>query len=393
MATLRRSRAGRIALAILGLLAFGTVVAIAILWPSGEQGDTGISGLASNSRDGEVTAVSESACPGSAGDVVCRSVEVRLEENGNDAGGVVTVQLGAGGLDPDVSIGDGVQVAENPVAPGVPATYSLTDFQRGTPILLLAAVFALLVVSFGRMRGALSLVGLLGSLLVVLLYVVPAIRDGQPALAVALSGSMAVMLVTIALAHGLGVKSIAAMLGTAASLGLVVVLASLFTEWAHLTGFSSEEASYLASSGSSVSVQGLLLAGMVIGALGVLDDVTISQSSTVMALRAANPELSIRELYRRAIEVGRDHVSATVNTLVLAYVGASLPILLIFSSGSIGLFEAINVELVAKEVVATLVGSIGLIAAVPLTTILAAVLAAGLPGEALERESAGAHSH
>lgn len=240
----------------------------------------------------------------------------------------------------------------------------------------LAIAFVALVIVFGRLRGALSLVGLIGSLGVVLVFVVPAIRDGEPALAVALFGSLAVMLVTIALAHGLGAKSLTAMLGTAASLLLVVALASGFTELTHLTRFSSEEATILAASGSQISVQGLVLAGMVIGALGVLDDVTISQSSTVMALRAANPALSTRELYSRAIDVGRDHISATVNTLVLAYVGAALPVLLIFSSGGIGFFDAANPEIVAKEIVAMLVGSIGLIAAVPLTTGVAALLAA-----------------
>jgi uncharacterized membrane protein len=192
---------------------------------------------------------------------------------------------------------------------------------------------------------------------------------------VAVVGSLAVALVTIPLAHGRGPKSLAAVLGTAASLLLTALLASLFTEAAHLTGFSSEEATFLQVSGADLSLEGLLLAGMVIGALGVLDDVTVSQASTVLALRSANPTLRFRQLFGTALRVGRDHVSATVNTLVLAYVGASLPLLLIFSSADLGVGEALSTELVAKEVVATLVGSIGLIAAVPLTTALAAVLA------------------
>jgi uncharacterized membrane protein len=120
----------------------------------------------------------------------------------------------------------------------------------------------------------------------------------------------------------------------------------------------------------------------VIGALGVLDDVTVSQASTVLALRAAAPAQRFGELYRSALIVGRDHVSATVNTLVLAYVGSSLPILLLFSSGDLGFLDVVNAELVAKEVVAMLVGSIGLICAVPMTTALAAVLARALPAVA-----------
>ena len=225
----------------------------------------------------------------------------------------------------------------------------------------------------------------------VLLFVVPAIVDGEEPLVVAVVGSMAVMLATIALAHGTGPKSLAAMLGTAVSLMLTVGLAVLFTDLAHLTGLATEEAGFLQSSGSDISLEGLLLAGMVIGALGVLDDVTISQSSTVLALHGANPSLGFRELFGRAMHVGRDHVSATVNTLVLAYVGASLPVLLIFSSGGLGFFDAANVELVAKEIVATLVGSIGLIAAVPITTALAALLAGELSAEELADVHAHAH--
>jgi uncharacterized membrane protein len=204
---------------------------------------------------------------------------------------------------------------------------------------------------------------------------VPAILDGEPPLPVAIVGALAVALVTIPLAHGWGPKSLAAVLGTAGALLLTALLALVFTEAAHLTGFSSEEATFLQVSGADLSLDGLLLAGMVIAALGVLDDVTVSQASTVLALRGAAPELGFRELFGRALRVGRDHVSATVNTLVLAYVGASLPVLLIFSSADIGLGEALNLEVIAKEVVATLVGSIGLIAAVPVTTALAALLA------------------
>jgi uncharacterized membrane protein len=131
---------------------------------------------------------------------------------------------------------------------------------------------------------------------------------------------------------------------------------------------------------------------MVIGALGVLDDVTVSQASTVIALRSANPGLGFSQLYGRALRVGRDHVSATVNTLVLAYVGAALPTLLILTASDIGLGQGINFEIVSQEIVATLVGSIGLIAAVPLTTSLTALLAVRTPPEQLGAEEP-AHAH
>jgi len=165
-----------------------------------------------------------------------------------------------------------------------------------------------------------------------------------------------------------------------------------FTGLTNLTGLGSEEATILQANSGGFSLQGLLLAGMVIAALGVLDDVTVSQASTVLALRAANPDESFATLFARALVVGRDHVSATVNTLVLAYVGASLPALLIFASTELNLGEALNSEIVAQEIVATLVGSIGLIAAVPITTALAALLSGRLSSERLAAEGHG-HAH
>jgi uncharacterized membrane protein len=248
------------------------------------------------------------------------------------------------------------------------------------------------VLLFARLRGALSLAGLAFSVAIVLLFVVPAILDGKSPLAVAVVGSLAVALITIPLAHGGGPKSLSAVLGTSASLLLTAGLAVLFTELTHLTGLATEEAAFLQVGQADLSLEGLLLAGMVIGALGVLDDVTISQASTVLALRRANPALGFRELFGRALQVGRDHVSATVNTLVLAYMGAALPILLLFSTADLGVGDVLNTEIVAKEIVATLVGSIGLIAAVPLTTALAAVLALGEEPDRLASVDHG-HAH
>jgi uncharacterized membrane protein len=341
-----------------------------------------------------VLRVEETLCPGF-GRQRCQLVTARLE-SGPDAGRRVQLQLGAtGGLDPDLDPGDDIRVTEAaeppPGSPPVTGTgYSFYDFERGRPMLVLALIFVAAVLLFARVRGALSLAGLGFSLAVVLVFVVPAILDGESPLAVAVVGGLAIALVTIPLAHGRGSKSLAAVLGTAASLLLTALLALVFTEAAHLTGFSSEEATFLQLTGADLSLEGLLLAGMVIGALGVLDDVTVSQASTVLALRAANPALGFRELFGRALRVGRDHVSATVNTLVLAYVGASLPVLLLFTSADLGLGEALGLEVIAKEVVATLVGSIGLIAAVPVTTALAALLALREPPERLA--SAG-HAH
>jgi len=375
-------------------IGIATAIGMAVLWPGDVDAQLG-EAIVADSQKATVERVEEFACSGFATDT-CQDATIRLG-SGPQEGSRSRLRLGGGGLDPKLEVGDEVRVVENVVPPGAqdPSAgqrYSLSDFERRRPMLFLALAFCALVVLFGRGRGALSLVGLALSLGVVLGFVVPAILDGKSPLAVAVVGSSAVMLATILLAHGAGPKSLAAILGTAASLLLTAGLAVLFTDLTHLTGLATEEATFVQASQSGISLQGLLLAGMVIGALGVLDDVTISQASTVLALRGANPTQGFRQLFGRAMTVGRDHVSATVNTLVLAYVGASLPLLLIFSSSSLGLVDALNLELIAKEVVATLVGSIGLISAVPITTALAALLARRIPAEDLAGEQ-HAHAH
>ncbi len=380
--------------AVVLVLAIATIVGLAVLWPGEGKSNIGES-IVAESESAEVTRVEQFPCSGIQSQT-CRKVSIELR-SGDRKGERSSLSLEAGRLDPDVDVGDRVRVVENITPPGAEPIagqeFSLTDFERGRPMLFLALAFGGLVILFGRLRGALSLVGLGLSLALVLLFVAPAIQDGKSPLAVAVVGAMAVMLVTITLAHGLGPKSLAAILGTAASLVLTVALAVIFTDLTHLTGLSSEEATFLLASEGGLSLDGLLLAGMVIGALGVLDDVTISQASTVLALRGANPAQRFRELFGRALDVGRDHVSATVNTLVLAYVGAALPVLLIFTAAPLGFTEAVNLELIAKEVVATLVGSIGLIAAVPITTALAALLARHIPAEQLPDADHTGHAH
>ena len=390
MTALRETAAGRALLGFVITLAAAVLAGLIILWPSGDGPKLTGQRLPTHTEGAEVERIVERPCEGLP-QTTCRTVDFRIE-SGIDEGKVSSFELQvAPPLDPEIDVGDRIRVATQAAVTNVQRSYRLADFDRRPALIWLAVAFAAMVVVIGRLRGALSLAGLLASLAIVLVFIVPAIGEGKSPVAVAIVGSLAVMLLTIALAHGLGLKSFAAMLGTAASLLLVALLAVAFTELAHLTGLSSDQA-FTLSYGLGVSLEGLLLAGMVIGALGVLDDVTVSQASTVLALRAANPDLRPRMLYRHAIDVGRDHASAAVNTLVLAYAGAALPILLIFTARDIGFAEAVNFELVAKEVVAMLVGSIGLIAAVPLTTALASLLAVRLPVEALPAADHG-HVH
>jgi uncharacterized membrane protein len=379
---------GRTYLGAAVAVAIATALAIVLLWPA-DPPRSKLAGFAAKTERGTVERITPFPCAGFQTDR-CRRVAVRLE-TGPEAGKTVTLELGTSALDPELARGDELRVARDVGGPGVPGgtRYSLADFERRAPMLWLAIGFAVLIVLLGRLRGALSLLGLGISLAVVILFVIPAILAGEPPLAVAIAGSLAIMLATILLAHGVNAKSLAAVLGTTTSLLLTVGLAVLFTGLTHLTGISSEESTLLQANQSGVSLEGLLVAGMVIAALGVLDDLTVSQASTVMAVHAARPNQRFGELYRRGVAVGRDHVTATVNTLVLAYVGASLPVLLVLTLAEAGPLETVNYEIVAKEVVGTLVGSIGLVAAVPVTTALAALL----PARVAAGSESNVHEH
>jgi len=326
----------------------------------------------------------------------CSEVTVKLDE-GPAKGHTTSFAYGDTGGNASIGLGDGVLVTKNQIPTGAVAAggghleqYSFADFQRGHALLVLLLLFAAIAVVGGRLHGLRALFGLAASLATVVFFVVPAIVDGRPPLQVAAFGGLGVMLLSIPLVHGGGAKSLAACVGTAGALLLTLALADVFTHAAHLSGLTSDEALYLQAT-THVSLLGLLLAGMVIGSLGVLGDTTVTQASTVMALRRANPQLGFAGLVQHATAVGRDHIAATVNTLVLAYTGAALPTLIIFSLANTSVIRGATTEAVAEAVVATLVGSIGLILAVPATTALAALLALHLPERALRHAHAHAH--
>jgi uncharacterized membrane protein len=211
------------------------------------------------------------------------------------------------------------------------------------------------------------------SFLVIFRLVLPQIIAGADPVAAAIVGALLIVPVTFYLSHGLSRKTTVAVGGTLIALVVTGLLAQFFVEYARLTGLASEEAAFFALSGAEkVDLQGLLLAGIVIASLGVLDDITVSQASIIEELRRANETLSSRELYARAMRVGRDHIASAVNTLVLVYAGASLPLLLLFVVGGRPFLEIVNYEFIAEEIVRTLVGCVGLVLAVPFTSALAA---------------------
>ncbi len=266
--------------------------------------------------------------------------------------------------------GDDLIVAS--VRPPEPQSlYRFADFDRRFVLIVVAALFAIVVVALGGWKGVSALAGLVASLAVMLIYVLPSILDGRNPLLVAVVGSAAIAFIAMYLAHGINRRTTIALLGMIAALVLTVVLSAIVVEAARFSGFAAEETSLLTFFGS-IDVGGLLLAGIVLGAAGALDDVAITQAATVWELRAANPAYRRRDLFQGAMRIGRDHIASIVNTLLLAYAGASLPLLVLFLVAGQSLGVVANSEVVAVEIVRTLVGSIGLVAAVPFTTWLAA---------------------
>lgn len=272
--------------------------------------------------------------------------------------------------------------------------FSISDVTRRLPLAALALLFIVCVVLLGGFAAVRSFLGMIISFAILFLFIMPAILAGRSPILVSVVGSIAIMAATLLLSHGRHPKTWAALAGTSASLIITMILAIIFTWWTKLFGFADEDTVYLLNAYPDLNAQGLLLAGIIIGALGALDDITISQASAVFELKRANPRLGMRDLYTRALTIGKDHISAAVNTLVLAYAGASLPLLLLLTSSPLDPWSTlINREVIATEIVRTLVGSIGLLAAVPLTTILACYLASRRGMRAIPEDHGHTHHH
>ncbi|KAB1911675.1 YibE/F family protein [Micromonospora sp. AMSO31t] len=331
---------------------------------------------------GQVRAVAPEPCPPTAGEsdeapgptTGCGSVRVTLT-SGREAGTDVSTDIPSGPGAPRLHVGDKITLLllDDPTGGG--KSYVVVDFQRSHQLWLLGAAFALAIIAFARWRGVTALAGLAVTFAVLLLFIIPAILDGRSPVLVAVVGSAAIMLTVLYLTHGFTTTTSVAVAGTLVSLTITALLSAVATAGTHLSGIADETASYLSIAYQNVDMRGLLLAGIVIGSLGVLDDITVTQSATVAELAAANPSYRFRELYRAGTRIGRAHIASVINTIVLAYAGASLPLMLLFAAGNTPFGELLTGELVAQELVRSAVGTIGLITAVPITTALAALLA------------------
>jgi uncharacterized membrane protein len=384
------TRWGRLLIAAVGALALATVVGLIALWPSPHHHGPS-QAFGGKTYAAVVTAVRDMRCPGPVAQS-CRRLTTRLKD-GPNRGAVTTLDLGPSNLVSSYSAGDQVRVQPVAVPRGShdAPSYEFAGLDRRGTLRWLVILFAGLVVLLARWRGVLALVGFAASLLLIVKFLVPAILAGSPPLLVALIGALAVMFITVGLTYGVSPQSAAAILGISASLLFAGVAGTIAVHAAQLDGRSSDLAIYLQQSDSRVSLQGVVLAGLVLGALGVLADMAVTQASAVMALRRANPELGARALFTGAFSVGRDHLIATTHTLVLVYVGATLPLLLVLQSAGVGTTDALNAQDVAEPVVATLIGAMALLLSVPLTTALAAALVSHVPPDALADAHAGHH--
>jgi uncharacterized membrane protein len=271
--------------------------------------------------------------------------------------------------------GDTILVTIGTRPDGILTVY-FVDFERATSLLWLTAIFVLVILVMSRWKGLRSVLSLTFSLLVIIGYIIPHILAGEDPLWVSITGSVILLGVTLYLTYGWNLKTHAAVVSMIFVLLITGTLAVLFVFFTRLTGSGDENSLFLLQMlNTQINLRGLLLGGMIIGALGVLDDLVTTQASAVFELHHVNQSLGFRELFRAAMRIGQDHVAATVNTLVLAYAGAALPMLLMFSLGRGNYGLLVNYEFIAEEIVRTLVGSLGLVTAVPLTTAIAILFA------------------
>lgn len=401
----RLGRTAGILIALIVPLALAAIVGVALTWPTGpaqtvrELTDSGVT-----FHSARVTGTELESCEGSVEDrqpdgtvpdeVECLRVEATVS-GGEHAGQQVEVWATAGVGARELPAGTRITVERYPAADGEPEIWAWQDFDRALPLAALALAFGLVTVLVAGMRGARALLGLVFAFAIIGAYMLPGLVAGTNPLVVTLAGSIVIMIVVLYVAHGLSLRTSTALLGTMIGLAVTTALGVVGANAARLSGVASEDAfqlSLLLGENGASALRGLFLCGVVLAGLGVLNDVTITQASAVWELRAADPDADRRTLFSRAMRIGRDHIASTVYTIVFAYMGASLPILLLVQLYGLPLRITLTGGFFAEEIVRTLVGSIGLVLAIPLTTAIAALVATtATPSR--HRVAAGLHQH
>ena len=314
--------------------------------------------------------------PGS--EPTCGAIVVRLDPGDTrpgdtPSGGTVTVPVQPPVIEAGLRSGDRVQLLKVPAGDGTPAAYTFLQVQRGLPLLLLLVLFVLVVAVVARWRGIRALAGLVVGGLVIVKFVLPALLEGRSGTLVALVGSAAIMFVVLYLAHGLSIRTSTALAGTLFGVGITAVLGLVAVDAARLSGVASDEGAALASFTATLQPRDLLTCAIIVAGLGVLNDVTITQSSAVWELRSVAPDMNRRALFASGMRIGRDHIASTIYTIVFAYAGTALPVLLLIFIYDRPVFEMLQTESLSEEIVRTLASAIGLVLAVPATTAIAAL--------------------
>ncbi|GAA1117318.1 YibE/F family protein [Citricoccus alkalitolerans] len=386
--------------AILGPLTVVLIAAMIALWPSGShqelsladpygtsQGITMVTGTVTElqPRDcGPEGGTLETPTGGMAGDpsaahVACVDAVVDPDGGGTDSAVVpIPTSISAS---MDVEVGDRLKALDLSELPGGDtgaggeSDYVFVDFERTFPVVVLALLYALVVVAVARWRGLRAIVGLGLAFSVLFGFMFPALLEGGPPLWIGLVGCCLIMLVVLYFAHGFSLRTTTALLGTLIGLALTAVLALWGTDAAYLTGLGDEYSYVLATVAPEVRLSGIVLCGLLVAGLGVLNDVTITQASAVWELQAANPAVSKRELFASGMRIGRDHIASTVYTIAFAYAGAALPVLMVVSLYDRSLWDTLMSGELVEEIVRILVGSIGLVLAIPITTGIAVAVA------------------
>jgi uncharacterized membrane protein len=406
-----RRRAMILMAAVLVPFALATVVGLVVFWPDASkqpvpEGATALAAPGVSFPRGTVAAVRPVSCEtgqatdaarrpdatgsgaasgrGSGTGPTCAQVSVRVE-SGPEQGTVQKIQVPATVYQAGIGAGDAIKLVRIPPAGGVGVSYGFMDFVRQVPVVALAVAFAVVVVAVARLKGLAALAGLFFACVVLGKFMLPALLAGEPALAVGLVGCSAIMFVVLYLAHGFSARTTTALLGTLFGLAVTAGLGVWAAGAARLTGLGSEDNVTLAAVAGDVSLSGIVLCGLLIAGLGVLNDVTVTQASAVWELYETSPQTPPRRLFGAAMRIGRDHIASTVYTIAFAYVGAALPVLLLISVYRLPVGDALFSEALAGEVVRTLVGSVGLVLAIPLTTLVAVAVVT-----AVSRRPAGA---
>jgi uncharacterized membrane protein len=370
----------RILLVGLALAALATVVGLVVLWPSGDRPASPYAAEGVTYPRAEVLSVGEPCpvvTPGTGGDFPesCDEVSMRVDDRGVEA----TVTVPPGTLEGSLAVGDQVRLAALPQEGGT--QYAWVGADRTTPIAVMTAAFVLIVGLIARLRGLLALLGLVVAGGVVGLFMLPALLTGEPGLLVALVGSSAIMFVVLYLAHGVSVRTSTALAGTLFGLLVTAALGLLAIDAARLTGLGDESALQLRVHATELDFRGLLTCAVIVAGLGVLNDVTITQSSAVWELRDAAPELSRARIFSSGMRIGRDHIASTIYTIVFAYAGTALAALLLIALYDRPLLDVLSDEIISEEIIRTLASAIGLVLAVPVTTAIAvATVAPAVPG-------------